>query len=369
MRKAAWAGRVCGFRVDLHYSWFLVFAAVSWLLATGYLNSVLWQSSLALRVLWAGVASLVFFACVVAHEVGHALVARRYGVPVERIELFALGGATRVNRDLPQPEQEFQMAIAGPLVSLALTVVFGLLAWRGASLGPTGSALAAWIADGNLCLALFNLFPGIPLDGGRILRAFLWRWFGDRDRATRIAAQSGRILGVGMMLGGLWLAQESRSLAVVLLAVVGWFLDSAASESLKQLGLREGLKGHTASEGMVTNCPRVPPGLTLDVLVNQLGNDGAPYCFPVMSDASLLGVVSSSDVEAIPQEYWPVTRAAEAMQVLDESRHVAPEQALDSVLDLMLNPEVDRLAVMDGGRFLGLITRDVLQSFPTQVDA
>ena len=230
-------GRVFGIRVSLHVSWFLILGLVGLGSARAYAEADPGLSSPTLAAMGAATA-LLFFACLLAHELGHALIARRLGVRVRGITLFLLGGLSEISEEINVPRNEFAIALAGPLVSAALGGAFSVAAYAAA--GPV-EAVAASLALGNLFLAVFNLIPGLPLDGGRLLRAGIWRLTGDRRRATLIGVAGGRLLALAMLILGVFVLTRGSTAGVWYL-LMALFLDQAARAAGRRMpGRPEGV--------------------------------------------------------------------------------------------------------------------------------
>ncbi len=295
-------GRVLGIELRLDTSWFVIFILISWSLASNTfpLGHPGWASGL--YWLLAVATSLLFFASVVVHELAHGVVAQANGVPVRDITLFIFGGVATLSREPRRPRDEFLIALAGPAASLGLAAGFGAL-WRvsGTASAPL-HALAGWLAMVNLSLALFNLVPGFPLDGGRVFRALVWGLTGDLQRATRIAANLGRIVAFGFIAWGVWQIFAGNWAGGLWIAFIGWFLHNAAAGTYRQTVLDDLLAGHTAREVMLTDCPQVPRRLTLDVLVEQIVLPSGRRCFPVVEEGQLVGLVTLHQIQRVPRE-------------------------------------------------------------------
>lgn len=355
-------GRVLGIELRLDYSWFVIVILVSWSLASqtfslghpGWSPARYWLLALA--------TILLFFASVVAHELAHSVVARATGVPVRDITLVVFGGAATLSPESRRPHDEFPIALAGPVASLALAAGFGAL-WRAS--GPAGAtlhALAGWLAGVNLMLALFNLLPGFPLDGGRAFRALVWGATGDQRRATRIAADRGRIVAFGFIAWGIWQIFAGNWGGGLWIAFIGWFLHNAAAGSEQQTTLEELLAGHAAREVM-TACPAIPPRLTLDVLVDQVVVPSGRRCFPVVEEGQLMGLVTLHQIQRVPRERWPGTRAAEIMVGRPDLLTVRVDDELATVFEGMATEGLKQFPVLDGDRLAGMVTRESLLTF------
>lgn len=367
IRNALRLGKILGIEIGLDYSWFIVFALVTWTLSAHYFpdSYPFWEQSTYWLV---GLAtSLLFFASVVAHELGHSVVAIRTGLPVQSITLFVFGGVARIVREPTRPVQELWIALAGPAVSVTLGLLFGVLAFSLPDPGAPLAALAEWLSYINFVLAIFNLIPGFPLDGGRVLRAILWGTLGDLVRATHIASRVGQGVAYLFIAAGVFIFLRGAEywLNGIWLAFIGWFLHNAASMSYKQLLFQRMLGGHMAREllRMQGDAPRVSPALTLDRLVNEYAFTTGRRSFPVVEGDRPLGLVTLRQIKHIPREDWPLTRVEAVMTPLVEAVWVGPEESLSLVLERMSSNGVNQVLVVQEGKLLGLISRDQLLEF------
>lgn len=355
-------GRILGIPIGLDYSWFVIFALLTWMLATSYYPAEFagWPP---LQYWLVGAATaIMLFASVLLHELGHSVVALRYRIPVRSITLFLFGGVAEIGAEPPSAKAEFLIAIAGPLVSLALAVIFY-------SMEPTVSGvepllgLAKYVAYINLALFLFNLIPGYPLDGGRVFRAIVWAVTGNMRRATLVAANVGRgfaflfiFIGVlrmasGNFGGGLWLA------------FIGWFLDNAASSQVRQVTVQRLLAGHRVSQAMNPHCATVPADMTLQTLVDDHVLGGGERCFLVSRGGTAVGLITLHQLRKVPQPEWPNTRAAQVMLALEEAEKIAAETELSAALQKMDRDGVNQLPVTRGRDVIGMLSRDDVITF------
>ncbi len=368
-------GRIYGIPIRIHISWLIVFWFVTWGLATGYLPDTLPGLS-ALRY-WAmgAIASLLLFGSVLLHELGHSYVALKYRIPIGQITLFIFGGVAQMRKEPPSPRAEFLIAIAGPIVSLLIAgVCLGLVALAEAS--SAGDAFRGLIALGavlgivNTNLGLFNLLPGFPLDGGRVLRAGLWAWTKDFYRATSQAATVGLLFGLGFGLIGalLVVGALSGTLSSQVASSGGWiillgvFLFAAARSSRRQAAMRASLAAVPVRELMVRTVVSLPPELTLEDAVNRYFLPYGHSGFPVVEEGRLIGLLTVADVQAVPISRWASSRVSEIMRSADQLT-VAPDLSTMQAVDRMIQQEVERLIVVDNGLVVGLITRAVIAHF------
>lgn len=357
-------GRVLGIPLGLDYSWFLIFALVTWSLGSSYFPEQYpgWSTGL----YWAiGLAtSLLFFLSVVLHELGHSVIALRNGIPVRSITLFIFGGVAQIGREPGSPGVEFRVAIAGPIVSFGLAVLFGALGWVGTNLAPF-AALASYLAYINGSLALFNLIPGFPLDGGRVFRAIVWKVTHSFRRATEIAGSAGHLFAWLFIFLGIWQMLSGNFGGGLWIAFIGWFLQNAATASVQQMTLTRLLSGHTVGEIMTRDSPTLAPEVTLEELVhNHILSTGRRY-FPVVRAGRIEGLLTLHDVKAIPRERWAATRAEQAMTPLARLRIAHAGDGLGIALQEMSQDGVNQLPVIDAanGDLVGVLARDNVLTF------
>lgn len=363
MRNAIRLGNILGIELRLDYSWFIIFVLITWSLAGHYFPGAHPGWSTGGYWALAAITSGLFFTSVVIHELAHSLVSRAFGTPVHDITLFIFGGAAHIGQEPQRPREELLMALAGPGASLSLAALFFALWWL--SLGSVGPvhALAGWLAWINLMLALFNLIPGFPLDGGRILRAIIWGVTDNMNRATAIAAGVGRLVAFSFIFYGIWQIFGGNWADGLWIAFIGWFLDGAATRSVQHLAVENLMAGHIAREAMVTDCPHVLPRLTLDVVVDQVAHPSGRRCFPVIEEGRLRGLLTLGQIARVPRDHWPATRVADIMIPPDRLKTVGPDDALTTILERMAAEDVNQFPVLEGEQFVGIVSRDMLLNF------
>jgi Zn-dependent protease/CBS domain-containing protein len=356
-------GKVFGIPVNIDASWLLIFIWVTWSLAGSYFpqHYPSWSTALTWGV--AVVTSLLFFSSVLLHELGHSLVARSQGTPVSEITLFIFGGVAQITEEPSTPAKELRMALVGPLISLLLSALFGALYLATRSVSLPLSAAGLFLAGANLSLGLFNLIPGFPLDGGRVLRAILWAARRDLARATRWASWVGQAVAYLFILSGVVRAFGGDWVGGIWIAFIGFFLDNAARSTYYQLTLHKLLDGHVVGEIMTQDCVLLPPQLTLDVLVEQYLLTKGQRCFSVGTRERVLGLLTVHNVSTIPKERWPTTHVADVLTPLDQLRVVAPITSLWVALQQMTKEGVNQLPVLEDGALLGMVTREGLLTF------
>lgn len=377
MQMPSWEiGRALGIPIRIHASWFLVFFLATWSLSTGYLPDTL--PGLSPERYWAmgAVAAVLLFCSVLLHELGHSYVALYYHIPIERITLFIFGGVAHMRKEAPSPKAEFLIAVAGPLVSFAIGAsCFLLVTMVEAFPGQEGYQgvimLGALLGFVNVQLGLFNLIPGFPLDGGRVLRAGLWAWGKDFYRATKQAAGIGLVCGALFSLVGLVViygaangelagAQMSNGGWVV---VIGMFLSAAALASRRQAAVRHKLATTTIREVMGTTVVSIPAECTLEEAVNQYFQAYGYAGFPVVSNHRLVGLVTVADVQAVAPTLWAWRRVEHVMRPFTESLVITPNEPVIHAMERMLRSGWDRLVVMQEGEIVGLVTHSAIVHF------
>jgi len=357
-------GRLFGIPIGVHWSWFPVFFAVTFTLQLALAQEFpRWPAVERWAV--ALTSALLFFGSVLAHELAHSLLARWRGIPVRGITLFVFGGVSQIEREASRPGTEFLIAVVGPLASFLLGALCLGSLWL---LRPGDLAVGVvlrYLALVNLSVGVFNLLPGFPLDGGRVLRAVLWSLTRSYARATRIAVLTGQAVGMAMMGGGVLTAITARVALVTgaWLALLGWFLYGAASAYSRQFRLREVLAPFRARDLVTPHGPLVPPNLSLQDLVQEWFLGLGQRAFLVGGDFAVVGLITLRDVSRVPRERWPLVTVAEVMVPIHQAVTVHPDENAFTVLERMDRAEVNQVPVVEGGRVLGLITREAIIRF------
>jgi Zn-dependent protease len=357
-------GRIGGIEIGLHYSWFIIAFLIAFSLASNFQSAGPdWNH----EVVWAAaiITAVVFFICLLVHELAHSLVAKAHGLRVRAITLFALGGVSQIESESPEAKTEFWIAIVGPVTSAVLGVVFLLLArWVGAPLGHKAvtpvAAVCQWLGYINLGLAAFNMIPGYPLDGGRVLRALLWWVTGSAERATRWASQVGQGMGLLFIVFGLFRFFVGENFGGLWLAFIGWFLLDAARSSYAQLNLMTSLRGRRVADVMESNCTTVPGYLSLRDFIDEYVLHSGSRCFLVAHDSQPVGIITPTEVRNVPREQWGQTSVQSVMQPLGNMHSVPPDMPASEALELIAREQLPELTVVADGKLLGVFS-------PTQV--
>lgn len=348
-------GRIFGIPLYLHASWFVIFLLITLTCALQFksqhphwTDQEHWLAGI--------VTSILFFASVVFHELSHSVVAKHYEIPVQSITLFVFGGLSRIGRDPANGKQEFNVAIAGPLSSLFLAACFGLI-WRYATGNEMVHAAAGWLAWVNLVLGLFNLVPGFPLDGGRVLRGIVWGVTGDFTRATRIAANAGKFFAYLMILVGIWQALNGNWVGGLWIAFIGWFLLSAAQESYAQVAMRNMLVGVRAQDIMTRDVATVPRDMSIQEYIHEVLRTGQ-RCHIAVAGERPVGLITLAAARSVPRGEWDNTSIQAAMLPLEKIHAAAPDEPALKILQRMQTQDINQMPVVSEDHIVGMISRD-----------
>jgi Zn-dependent protease/predicted transcriptional regulator len=355
-------GRIKGIRIGLDYSWFLVFALLTWVLAVNYYPSEFKDWSSPLYWIMGAVTAILLFASVLLHELGHSVVALKYGIPVRSIKLFIFGGVAQIGSEPPSALSEFLIAVAGPLVSLTLGVIFYVSEPFVASIHPL-FGLVRYLALINLALVIFNLIPGFPLDGGRVFRAFVWAITGNMRRSTLIASNVGRFFGLLLIGLGVWQVLSGNLIEGLWIAFIGWFLDSAASAQANYVNLQALLEGYKVSQVMNRDCTTVREDLTLKELVDKYILGGIRRCALVTHGDDTVGLMTLHRIKSVPTSEWSSRIAADVMLPRSEWKKVEPETDLWAALQQMDRDGVNQLPVSNNDHVIGMLGREDVITF------
>ncbi|HYM16704.1 MAG TPA: site-2 protease family protein [Dehalococcoidia bacterium] len=355
-------GRIFGIDIGIHWSWIFIFLIVTWSFATGLLANTYpaWSGP----QLWLAGALIgaIFFLSILLHELSHAVVSNRAGLPVRSITLFVFGGVSNLTREPDTPGMEFRIAIVGPATSLGLGVLFagGWAALYNVNDGLAG--ICAYLAAINASLAVFNMLPGFPLDGGRVFRSIVWARNHNRLRATRVASRTGEWIAYGIMAVGVAYTFWFSLFSGLWFLLIGFFLRNASAASYEQLLIETTLSGIAVRDVMRTDVDRVPPDLSLEELVHDHVLKHNARCFAVMAAGDFAGLVTLSDLRKAPREQWPATSVYRAMTPATQLHTVSPGENLTTVLRMMATHDVNQLPVLQGRELVGMLDRaDVLR--------
>jgi len=348
-------GRISGIPLYLHPSWFIIFLLITLSLATQFKSM---DPSWSREQYWflGIVTSVLFFGSVVFHELSHSIVARHYNIPVQSITLFVFGGLSRISRDPTSAKQEFNVAIAGPLSSLFLAGCFRLI-WHYSAGNEMVHAAAYWLWYVNLSLGLFNLVPGFPLDGGRVLRGIAWGITGDFTRATRIAANAGKFFAYLMIFVGIWQALNGNWVGGLWIAFIGWFLLSAAQESYAHVAVRNMLVGVRAKDVMTRDVATVPRDMSVEEYVHEVLRTGQ-RCHVAVAGETPVGLITLSTARSVPRDEWANTSIQAVMLPLEKIHAAEPDEPAVKILQRMQAEDINQMPVVSQNHVVGMISRD-----------
>ena len=364
-------GRIFGVQIGLHYSWLLIATLLTLSLGghfqttnPGWSRGVAWATALTTAAL--------FFTAILLHELAHTVVAKSRGVSVRAITLFALGGVAQMDRETADAKTEFWVGIAGPIASVLIggfcLVLASLLGWG--NIGDAGSpvvVMLGWLGYINIGIAVFNMIPGFPLDGGRVLRAAIWWVTGDGPRATRIAASSGQVVAFGFILFGLVRFFAGAGIGGLWFVFIGWFLLNAAQASSAQLQITESLRGVRVSDVMSRDCAYVDGRSNIETFVNDFLLRTGRRCFLIAEDGMISGLITPNEVKGIARPRWPYTTVNDAMRPISQLRTIGPDASAIEALELVARENIHQLPVVSDGRIEGIVTREhILQALLTR---
>jgi Zn-dependent protease/CBS domain-containing protein len=356
--------RLAGFQVGIDWSWAILAVLITWTLASGVFPHYYPGLSPGLYLSMGVVAALGLFASIVLHELAHSLVARHYGVPIRGITLFIFGGVAQMDREPDRPGAEFAIAIAGPIGSFLVGVACWLLLQGAVAAGagvPVVGVLA-YLASINVILAVFNLVPAFPLDGGRILRSVLWAWKGSLRWATRVASWIGGAFGIALVALGVWQALTGDFVGGMWFALIGLFVYVAAQASYQHVVMREELRGIPVRRLMTPDPVVVPPGISVAQLIDDYLYRYHRKMFPVVDNGRLVGCISMNDIKAVPRERWAATTVSSIMQPRSAATAVSPDTDAMELLSTMHRTQNSRFLVVEGERLVGVVTlKDMLK--------
>lgn len=347
-----------GFEIKLDPSWFLIAGLVTWSLATQYFPATLPDQTGAVYLMLAIIAMLGFFGSLLLHELAHSVVARRFGVRIKAITLFLFGGVAELENEPPSAMSELWIAAAGPVMSVALGLALWLLGGLLYGIGANEGLLLVlgYLATINVILAIFNLVPAFPMDGGRILRAYLWHRDGDVLRATKTAARSGMLFGYVLMGLGVLVVFQGGMAAGFWYILIGFFVLGAARSAYQSQLLQTTFAGKTAAAVMIRNPVVVSPELTLSEFVNQVMLKHRINFAPVVSDGVLIGQIDKDVLAAIDRDYWTSTRIGDVFAGLDVATTIPPDMPMDKLMTLIAQTGIRKFLVVEDHKLMGVIT-------------
>lgn len=355
-------GRIFGIEIGLHYSWLIIALLIAFSLG-GHFRTA--HPDWDLGVIWgmAIITAALFFTAIIAHELSHALVARRRGLAVKSITLFALGGVAQIEKEAESAKTEFLVSIVGPVASAVIGAFCLMLAW---ALGWTTMAepttplmsMLVWLGYINFGLAIFNMLPGFPMDGGRVFRAIVWWLTGSAQKATRIATLTGQFVAFALIIFGIFRFFSGAGFSGLWMAFIGWFLLNSAKAAYVQQELTERLRGVRVGDLMTRDCTVVDGNVNLQTFANDYLLPTGRRCFLIVEKGDVIGLITSKEVKDIAQARWPYTTVYDVMRPLEQLRAVTPETPVSEALEIIGREDINQLPALANGRLEGMISRD-----------
>jgi Zn-dependent protease len=360
--------RLFGIDFTANWSWLLLLALLVYIANSTFQTTPILRSGLTTEGLWAlaALAALLAVVGLYAHELAHALVARAFGIPVRTISLFLLGGMAHITRESPSPRAEFLIAVVGPATSLVIGLAGVLAQLAFGDTAPAVGALGVWLATINISLAIFNLVPAYPLDGGRVLRAVLWFAGQDLRWANTVATRFGQLAAIALLFSGVWILFEGSSGALggLWLIMIAWFMYAGAASSQYAARFQESLRRLTVAAVMNRDFGRVQTGVSVQTFAEEHLLDkqttSSPHAYAVYRDEYLVGLLSLRQLGRIPVQSWSDTSVERAMLPIEAAPAMEPSAPALGALHLIVEENVEQIAVMAEGRLLGLITHTEL---------
>ena len=362
MKGSIGLGRVFGIPLRLHYTWIIIFVLLTTSLV--FYFPIQGFYPIEQRIIFGVLTSALFFASIIIHELAHSILAIRNGIPVREITLFVFGGVSQITKEATHPKAEFLIAMVGPLASLAMGGIFYGIHLVALEANQLLTAFLWWLAIINVILALFNLIPGFPLDGGRVLRAIVWQRTHDYYRATSIATKVGQGIALLFIIGGIAIILVHHLwINGLWLIFLGWFLRDAAKASYQQVSLHGFLAGIKVRQVMDSNYPLIPPELNLSRLVQEYILPTGRNCFLVAKEATLEGMVTLGQIKKIPSAKWDDTSVQDIMTPASMLKAAYPAQDILSLLEQMSEEDATHIPVIEEGRVIGIVNREDLARF------
>ena len=351
-------GKIAGIDIYAHLSWFIVLVLLTWSLASGWFVQLFPGWSTPTYWITAFISALLLFVCVLLHELAHSLIAQVHGLTVKNITLFIFGGVATIEEEMKRPGIEFQIAVVGPITSLFLAAIAFLLAWpfRGSN-SPT-EAVLDYLAASNFLLGVFNLIPGFPLDGGRVLHSIAWKITGNIQKSTRIASYAGQAMAFVFILLGIAAFFTGNFFNGLWSIFIGWFLLNAAQTANTQILLQNTLQGVSVDKVMNPRPVAVPANISLQKLVNEYFVPQGLQAAPVVRGEYLAGLITLTDIARVERERWAYTPVGHVMRLLEQVYVTTPEQPLHDLLEVMVTRGINQIPVVQDGRLVGLLSRE-----------
>jgi Zn-dependent protease/predicted transcriptional regulator len=356
-------GRIFGIPIEVHYTWLIVFGLITTTLAKGYLARYTLYTSNTIIWIIGGIASIVFFSCVVLHELMHSYIAIKRGLVIKRITLFLFGGIAEIEGEPKTAKDELYIAIAGPITSTILGFLFFVIYRLLPNIFPPIEEALGYLYRVNLILAGFNIIPAFPLDGGRVLRALLWMGFKDLRRSTRITSGIGVGFAMSLMLIGFYLLMFGQFINGLWLIFIGWFLSQGAASGEREITIRDAFVGTKVRDLMTKEVEIVPPNISIEELVSKYFLVYRYVTFPVVWGNQTLGIITLNSVKSIPREEWKNHTVREVMIPISSELTINPEESALEAFTKISKGNIGRLLVMEEDKLVGILSKTDLIRF------
>jgi Zn-dependent protease len=356
-------GKIFGIEIHIDSSWLIIFALVTWTLAENYFPTQNPDWSLLLNWFLGFSASIMFFASVLVHELSHSLMAIYQGAKVRNITLFLLGGVAQIADEPDEPFKEFLIAVVGPLSSILIGVIAGSAWFFTREISPHIASIFSYLAIINIVLACFNLLPGFPLDGGRIFRSIIWGLTGNVRLATKIATLSGKVIALLLICWGTWGIFSESNYSGLWRILIGWFLYTTANKSYRHLIVKDTLRKIRVEDLMVTNFDTIPPGLSIQQLVDDYLTPPRDRGFLVINEGTLEGIVSVHDLNKIPRELWTTTTVDRIMIPKEQLEKISPGDDASVALSKLSANNIHQIPVVQENKVCGILRRNDILNY------
>lgn len=363
--------KILGIQISLDYTWFIVFGLVAWSLAQGYFPLTVPGLGIYTYVFIGIISAILLFACVLIHELSHSYTSNRLGLDIKEIKLFIFGGVAQLTKEPEDPATELKIAVAGPAASIALAGIFWILTQlvKTFHLYPIAAAIFEYLTTINIVLVVFNMIPGFPLDGGRVLRAIWWKKTGDIQKATQAASKAGKGFSLLLILFGFTQIFFGNFVGGLWMVFIGMFLQQAAESSYSQLLVKKALEKIKVGDAMTKNVVVLAEDSTLATAVEKYFFGYHFVGFPVASDDRIVGIITLNNARVIPKELWATTLVRDVMNRITPDIILSPEDNAMDALSRMINLDIGRVLVMDNGKLVGIITRrDIMKLMEFKAD-
>lgn len=363
--------KILGIQISLDYTWFIVFGLVAWSLAQGYFPLTVPGLGIYTYVFIGIISAILLFACVLIHELSHSYTSNRLGLDIKEIKLFIFGGVAQLTKEPEDPATELKIAVAGPAASIALAGIFWILTQlvKTFHLYPIVAAIFEYLTTINIVLVVFNMIPGFPLDGGRVLRAIWWKKTGDIQKATQAASKAGKGFSILLILFGFTQIFFGNFVGGLWMVFIGMFLQQAAESSYSQLLVKKALEKIKVGDAMTKNVVVLAEDSTLATAVEKYFFGYHFVGFPVASDGRIVGIITLNNARVIPKELWATTLVRDVMNRITPDIILSPEDNAMDALSRMINLDIGRVLVMDNGKLVGIITRrDIMKLMEFKAD-